>query len=89
MKNIPFSFTNTFSNSCTYTCPITSTSSYTHTNSPYQKRQAGKGLTRFLCQNKAYNFLVSDGCHSASASINSSRWAMPAGKNPLYGGIKP
>jgi hypothetical protein len=39
MKNIPFSFTETYSN----TCPITSINSYTHTNSPLRKDRLQKG----------------------------------------------
>jgi hypothetical protein len=37
------------------------------------------------CQKSFNNNLgFSDGFHSASDSINSSRWAVLAGKNPLY-----
>lgn len=81
--NNPFTFTksNSFTKSNTHTYTIASTNTNTHTNCPYIEKQAQKGFEHYQCQKKHRFFL--DGFHSANDSINSSRWGMPAGKNPL------
>ena len=76
------SFTN--SNTHTYTYTITSTNTNTHTNLPLIEMQLCKGFADNYCQNRVNEiWLFSGGFHSASKSINSSRWAVLAGKNPF------
>ena len=80
--NINKTFTNIFTFTHTYT--ISSTNTNTHTNIPFIEMQCCHGLADFHCQNEfKKNLRFSGGFHSESDSINSSRWVMPAGKNPL------
>lgn len=74
--------TYTFTNTNTYT--ITSTNTNTHTNLPLIESQLCKDFAENHCQKSFNNNLgFSDGFHSAIDSINSSRWAVLAGKNPF------